>query len=210
MPGTPIIGLTGGIGAGKSTVARVFSDSGVAIVDADRLAREVVAPGSDVMAAITESFGAGVVHEDGNLNRSALAALVFQDTSALSKLNSITHPAILALAQERIALLVAQGARWLVYEAALIVGSQMAPALEALVVVHASEDARVERVVHRDQLSIDEVQARMANQLPPQALLDVADYVVSNEGSLEDLQKDAHRVLDVLIQRLGPPQEEDG
>jgi len=205
MSGTPIIGLTGGIGAGKSTVARVFAEESVPIIDADLLARDIVAPGSDVLEELTARFGGDVLNSDGTLHRSALAEIVFSDPDSLSELNRITHPAILACTQKRISTLIHEGCRWIVYEAALIVGSQMAPVLDALVVVHAPEPIRVERVVRRDRVNTREVLARIASQVRPQVLLDAADYVVSNEGTLEALEEDARRVLSQLKDRFGQP-----
>jgi dephospho-CoA kinase len=178
------------------------------MIDADHLAREIVAPGSEVLQIITDSFGEGVLNADGTLHRAALAEIVFNDPDSLTELNQISHPAILARTQEHIVDLTNAGFRWIVYEAALIVGSQMAPALDALVVVYASEPVRVERVVRRDRLNTREVLARIASQVRPQVLLDAADYVVSNEGSLEELEIDARRVLSLLTDRLGPPRAE--
>ncbi len=183
---TLVVGLTGGIGSGKSTVARMLEAHGARIVDADRIAREVVAPGSEALEAIRARFGQGVFDLDGNLDRPALGALVFADPAARRDLEAITHPRIGAVAARETEAARAAGVPVVVYEAALIVENRLYEGLDALIVVASAPKTQVERVVERDGLSEDEAHRRLAAQLPLAEKVKVADYVVDNDGTLEE------------------------
>ncbi len=144
-----VYGLTGNIGSGKSTVARLFAEAGVPVIDADQLAREVVLPGSDAHAEIARRFP-GVVDAAGVLHRKALAARVFADAGELAALNAIVHPRIAREAAARTQALSARGFPFAVYEAALIVENGLQRALDALIPVAAPEELRLRRVMQRD------------------------------------------------------------
>lgn len=186
MGRTVVVGLTGGIGSGKSTVARMLEESGARIVDADRIAREVVAPGTEGLEAVRARFGGAVFDLDGRLDRAALGAIVFSDAKARADLEAITHPRIAAVAAQETARAIAEHVPVVVYEAALIVENRLYEGLDALIVVACAEQTQVRRVVERDGLSEDEARRRLSAQLPLAEKVKVADYVVDNDGTLDE------------------------
>lgn len=194
----PTIGLTGGIASGKSTVAKLLVELGVAVVDADALAREVVAPGSDGLAEVVAAFGAHVLDESGQLDRKRLGAIVFTDANARARLNAITHPRIATLSAQRIAEHQTSATPYVVYEAALLVEGGLYRAMAALIVVTAGALEQQARIERRDGLTPQEAEARIAAQLPTAAKVAVADYVIENDGDLVQLRgrtEDVHRQI---------------
>lgn len=198
-----LVGLTGGIASGKSTVARLLAERGVAVVDADALAREVVAPGTVGLAEVIDTFGAQVLAPDGSLDRARLAQRVFADADARAKLTAITHPKIAALSAERITQAMQSPAPYVVYEAALLVETGIHTGMGALLVVGADAATQVARAMARDGMSAEAAQARMAAQLPLSAKAAVADYVIDNTGDLAALRARTHEVHDQLLARFG-------
>jgi dephospho-CoA kinase len=200
----PTIGLTGGIASGKSTVAKLLIERGVGLVDADQLAREVVAPGSAGLAEVVAAFGEGVLAADGSLDREKLAAVVFGDDAARTRLQGITHPRIGALSAERLAALHADPAAvYVVYDAPLLVEVGAHRGLDALIVVAASEETQVARAVARDGMADDEARRRIAAQLPLARKVEVADYVIHNDGTLEELRERTMQVHREILERFG-------
>jgi dephospho-CoA kinase len=197
----PVVGLTGGIASGKSTVAGVFMALGIPVIDADQLAREVVAPGSEGLSEIVATFGADVLLEDGSLDRKALAARVFHDEALRQKLNAITHPRIGRLSAARIAAVDAN-APYVLYEAPLLVESGLHKTMRALIVVALDPALQVVRVQQRDQMSEREATARIEAQAPLEQKLAVADYVIDNRGELSALQERVAEVHRDLLVRL--------
>jgi dephospho-CoA kinase len=196
----PVVGLTGGIASGKSTVARSFAALGVPVIDADQLAREAVVKGSPGLAQVVEVFGPEVLLPDGTLNRKAVGQRVFQDPALRAALNAIVHPRIAQLAAERIQALSAQGdAPYVLYEAALIVENRLHEAMAALVVVAADLATQLARLKARDALSDAEAQARIAAQAPLEQKLAAADFVIDNSAvdmhTLGDRVRDVHGAL---------------
>jgi dephospho-CoA kinase len=200
--GGAVVGLTGGIASGKSTVGRGFAALGVPVVDADQLAREVVAPGTEGLAEIVRTFGPGVLLADGSLDRKALGAIVFSDAALRGKLNAITHPRIALASAERMKALLGL-APYVLYEAALIVENGAYKTMNGLVVVRADEGTQLARLMHRDQLSEAEAQARIAAQAPLEHKLAVADYVIDNDRSLDALHERVAEVHEQLLGRVG-------
>jgi dephospho-CoA kinase len=198
----PVVGLTGGIASGKSTVARAFGALGVPVVDADQLAREVVAPGSEGLAEIVELFGPEILLPDGSLHRKALGARVFEDAALRQKLNAITHPRIGRLSAQRLASLEHSGAPYALYEAALIVETGMHRGMAALVVVAADPATQVARIEQRDGLDASEAQSRIAAQAPLAAKLAAADFVIDNSAGLSALNARVAEVHEQLKARL--------
>lgn len=196
-----VFGITGGIGSGKSRVAALLRERGVPIVDADELAREVVAPGSPGLAEIAEEFGAGVLAPDGTLDRKRLAALVFSNETARNRLNAITHPKVRALSRARFAELARQGASLAGYDVPLLFEAGLEAALRPIVVVAASEATQVARVMARDGATEAEARARIAAQLPMAEKRQRADYVLENDGSLEALAEQVDRLVAELRAR---------
>ena len=198
-----IVGLTGGIASGKSTVARHFERLGVPSVDADLLAREVVAKGSAGLTAIVEAFGEDVLLPDGNLDRKTMGQRVFSDPVARAKLNAITHPRIAALGAERVRLLSQKGVPYVLYEAALIVENGLHRGMHALVVVSADMGTQRARIMQRDTLSLVEAEARINAQAPLERKLEVADFVIDNSQiNLDTLESRVGEVHEALLLRF--------
>ncbi len=189
-----IIGLTGGIASGKSTVARLLAARGARVLDADQLARQVVAPGTPGLAAVVEAFGPQVLAPDGALDRAALGERVFGDEAARRQLETITHPRIAARFLQETERAAEQGVPVLVYEAALLVESGARAAVQELVVVAATPEVQVARVAARDGLGEAAARARIAAQAPLKEKLAVADHVIKNEGSLAELEAQVQRL----------------
>jgi dephospho-CoA kinase len=178
------IGLTGGIGSGKSTVSALLADRGAVIVDADRIAREVVEPGTPGLAAVVAAFGDGVVGPDGGLDRPALAAVVFADPEARARLDGIVHPLVRARAAEVAA--AAPPDAVLVHDIPLLVETGQAGRYELVLVVQADLDTRVARLVARG-MTEDDARARIAAQATDEQRAAVADVVLDNSGTREEL-----------------------
>jgi dephospho-CoA kinase len=197
------VGLTGGIGAGKSTVARLLVEHGATLVDADRIAREVVEPGRPAHRALVERFGAGILAADGSLDRPALAARVFGDTGALADLNAITHPAIGAEMLARREAARARGGIVVLDIPLLRDEHRHVLDLALVVVVDVPTDVAVERLVGQRGMDRADAQARVAAQVDRPTRLAGADVVVENTGTLADLRRRVDEVWGDLEARLG-------
>ncbi|MDQ1513001.1 MAG: dephospho-CoA kinase [Microbacteriaceae bacterium] len=184
------IGLTGGIGSGKSTVSRLLAERGAVIVDADRIAREVVASGTPGLAAVVEAFGGDVLTPAGELDRPALAAVVFADADARRRLDGIVHPLVRQRAAE-VERAAAKGAV-VVHDVPLLVETGQAAAYDLVLVVEADEGARVTRLIERG-LSGDDARARIAAQASDDQRRAVADVVLDNRGTRDDLESQVDR-----------------
>lgn len=188
------VGLTGGIGSGKSAVSRLLAEHGAVVVDADLVAREVVEPGTPGLARIVEQFGPEILRADGTLDRAALGARVFSDPKALRVLNEIVHP----LVGERTAALLEQardsGAAVAVHDVALLVENGLAGMYDAVVVVAATPATQLDRLVRLRGMSEQEALQRIAAQASLEDKLAVATHVVQNDGSLEELAQQVERL----------------
>ena len=198
-----VFGLTGGIASGKSAVAARFAARGVPVIDADLLAREAVAVGSDGLAQVVARFGAHVLAEDGSLDRKKVAAEVFGDDEKRRALNGILHPIIGALGIARGEQHRAAGALLVCYEAALLIESRAELAFRPLVVVAAPEETQVARATVRDRASAEDVRARIRAQMPLAEKVKVADFVIENTGTLQDLEARTDEVLAAICARVG-------
>ncbi|KMO69677.1 Dephospho-CoA kinase [Mycolicibacterium chlorophenolicum] len=179
------IGLTGGIGAGKSTVSATFSELGGVVVDGDVIAREVVEPGTPGLKSLVEAFGEEILQPDGALNRPALAAIAFSDDEKRATLNGIVHPLV---AQRRSELIAAAAEDAVIVEdIPLLVESQMAPMFPLVIVVHADADLRVKRLIEYRGFSEEDARARIAAQATEEQRRAVADVWLDNAGSAEEL-----------------------
>jgi dephospho-CoA kinase len=185
------VGLTGGIGSGKSEVSRRLAARGAVIIDADVAARQVVAPGTPGLARIAEAFGPGVLRPDSALDRERLGAIVFGDPAQLAKLNAITHPLIgeWMRAAERAAAERADGDLIVVYDVALIAESGRWADYDLVVVVDVPPQVQVDRLVSQRGMAPDQARARLAAQASREQRLALADLVIDNSGSLEDLDR---------------------
>ncbi|WP_222193620.1 dephospho-CoA kinase [Modestobacter italicus] len=184
------IGLTGGIGSGKSTVAALLAERGALVVDADRIAREVVEPGTPGLAAVVEAFGPDVLTADGSLDRAALAAVVFGDPAARARLDGIVHPLVRARAAQLVA--AAPDDSVVVQDVPLLVETGQAGAHDLVLVVEADPETRVRRLVGRG-LSAEDARARMASQATDEQRRAVADVVLDNDGDQEALAAQVDR-----------------
>jgi dephospho-CoA kinase len=194
-----VVGLTGGIGAGKSAVARMLAELGAQVIDADRLAREAVEPGSPGFTAIVERFGEAILDEHGGLDRRKLGALVFADEAARRELNAIVHPRVAALAMEKIAALAAQGAKLLVYDVPLFFENNLERMIPEVIVVSVSPETQRERITARDPLSSAEIEGRIRAQMPLEEKLKRATWVIDNEGTLEQTRAQVEALYRRLI-----------
>jgi len=197
-----VFGLTGGIASGKSTVAAVFRDEGVAVVDADEVARAVVEKGSEGLAAVVEAFGAAVLAADGTLDRKALAARVFGDDDARKKLERILHPRIGMTSAARFAALGENGCELACYDAALLVENGLAEMFRPLVVVAAPRALQLSRIVARDGVSEVEANARLDAQADVGKKLAAADITIWNDADLAALRDKALQALTDVRRRV--------
>ncbi len=196
----PLIALTGGIAAGKSTVARRLAEHGAVIVDADALVREVQQPGSPVLARIAEQFGAGVIGADGALDRAALGSVVFADPSAIARLNEIVHPAVRELSHARFAAArAASPDAVIVYDVPLLVEARGSDGWDLVVVVHAPASLRVRRLQEERGMSAADAESRIAAQVSDEERLAIADVVIDTSGSIEQTIAQTDALWDRLI-----------
>ncbi|MEU9488233.1 dephospho-CoA kinase [Streptomyces decoyicus] len=190
------VGLTGGIGAGKSEVSRLLASYGAVIVDADKIAREVVAPGTPGLAAVVAEFGDGVLTPDGSLDRPKLGGIVFSDPDKLKALNAIVHPLVGARSAELEAS--AGPDAVVVHDVPLLTENGLAPLYDLVVVVDAAVGTQLERLVRLRGMAEDEAKSRMAAQATREQRLAVADLVIDNDGPLEALEPQVREVWERL------------
>ncbi|WP_432015321.1 dephospho-CoA kinase [Streptomyces cucumeris] len=193
------LGLTGGIGAGKSEVSRILSSYGAMLIDSDRIAREVVEPGTSGLAAVVAEFGPEVLTADGTLDRPRLGGIVFSDPERLRALNAIVHP----LVRDRSAELEAAAGPGtvVVHDVPLLTENGLAPLYDVVVVVDASPETQLDRLVRLRGMAEDEARARMAAQATRAERLAVADVVIDNDGPLEALEPRVREVWTDLLAR---------
>lgn len=199
----PVVGLTGGIACGKTTVAEMFVELGIPVIDADELAREVVVPGTPGLQRIVDAFGKGVLDETGRLDRKRVGDMVFGDDEARATLNAIMHPLIGAAGATQIQAHEDSAAPYLLYEAALLVETGSYKTFSALIVVSADESLQRLRLIARDGFTVAEANARIASQLPLARKIAVADYVVTNNGDLGATHRQVSQIHEKLVARFG-------
>jgi dephospho-CoA kinase len=200
-----VFGLTGGIGCGKSTVARVFAARGVAVIDADQVARDVVAPGTEGLASVLARFGASVLAQDGTLDRKRLGDRVFRDEAERKALEAILLPRIAQESMARFQALDDAGARWGLYEASLLVENQTHRALAGLIVVTANPEVQRARVMARDHLSESDARARINAQWPLAKKVAEARWVIDNSRGIERLIARAEELYATIVVSEGAP-----
>ncbi|MEV5424023.1 dephospho-CoA kinase [Streptomyces cellulosae] len=193
------VGLTGGIGAGKSEVSRLLVERGAVLIDADRIAREVVAPGTPGLAAVVEAFGEDILAEDGSLDRPRLGALVFNDPEKLATLNSIVHPLVGARSRE-----LGEAApedAVVVHDVPLLTENGLAPLYDVVIVVDASPETQLDRLVRLRGMSEEDARARMAAQATREQRRAIADIVIDNDVPLDELERRVKEVWADLVRR---------
>jgi dephospho-CoA kinase len=199
-----LVGLTGGIGSGKSEVSKRLAALSAVVVDADKVAREVVEPATPGLRDVVAAFGPGVLRADGALDREGLGRIVFGDPGKLAQLNAIVHP----LVGERIAAIMATVERdhpdaVVVYDVPLLVENNLQGRYEVVVVVAASPQTQLDRLVEQRGMAVEDAEARIAAQAPLEAKLAVADYVIDNDGDLAALDEQVRQVWRDLVERVG-------
>ncbi|MEU2546615.1 dephospho-CoA kinase [Streptomyces roseolus] len=193
------IGLTGGIGAGKSEVSRLLVSYGAVLIDADRIAREVVEPGTEGLAAVVAAFGESVLTEDGTLDRPKLGSIVFADPERLAMLNALVHPLVGARSAELES--AAGPGDVVVHDVPLLTENGLAPLYDLVVVVDASPETQLDRLVRLRGMAEEEARARMAAQATRAARLEIADLVIDNDGPLDALEPQVRKVWEELERR---------
>ncbi|MBT2907721.1 dephospho-CoA kinase [Streptomyces cellulosae] len=193
------VGLTGGIGAGKSEVSRLLAECGAVLIDADRIAREVVEPGTPGLAAVVEAFGEDILAEDGSLDRPRLGALVFNDPEKLATLNSIVHPLVGARSRELEE--AAPEDAIVVHDVPLLTENGLAPLYDVVIVVDASPETQLDRLVRLRGMSEEDARARMAAQATREQRRAIADIVIDNDVPLDELERRVKEVWADLVRR---------
>jgi dephospho-CoA kinase len=181
------VGLTGGIGSGKSEVSRLLAERGAVVVDADLVAREVVEPGTPGLARLVEEFGPEVLRGDGTLDRAALGARVFADPVALARLNTIVHPLVGERTAELLEQARASGADVVVHDVPLLVENGLAPMYDVVVVVAATPQTQLDRLIRLRGMAEQEARQRIDAQAPLTDKLALATHVIANDGALDGL-----------------------
>lgn len=190
-----IIGLTGGIASGKSTVSRILSRMGAEIIDADMIAREVVEPGRKCFEMIVEEFGKGVLKGDGTLDRKKLGSIVFSDSLKLKRINEITHPEIRRIIAERLKDIEENGEHDVaVIDAAVLIESGMDDMADEVWLVYTDPDTQLERLKNRDGLSEQEAMSRIASQMPVSEKKKFCDRIIDNSGTVEHTKEQVERL----------------
>lgn len=190
-----IIGLTGSIASGKSTVAKMIQSYNLPIVDADQVARQVVEPGSPTLLKIAEVFGQDVISEDGTMNRAKVGNLIFHDETKRQQLNAIIHPAIREEMIRQRDEFISYGEKNVFMDIPLLFESKLEHFVEKIIVVSVTEDVQLERLMERNGLTEEEAKARIATQIPVKDKEALADVVIYNNGSLEDTALQLQNVL---------------
>jgi dephospho-CoA kinase len=198
-----VIGLTGGIASGKSTVARILAECGAAVIDADLLAREVVMPGTPAHAAIVAEFGAGILNPDRTIDRKALGNIIFADPDARSRLESITHPAIRRRAEEKLAELRKEGTPVVFYMAPLLIEAGAASRVDEIWVVYSDRETQLDRLMRRDGIGHDEALQRLAAQMPMDEKKEYGTVVIDNRGTPEEMERQVRQAWERLIRDSG-------
>jgi dephospho-CoA kinase len=185
-----IIGITGGIGTGKSSVSKIFrEDLNIDVIDADELARKAVEPGSEGLARIEKQFGRGVINAEGSLNRKALGDMIFQDKIKRKILNSIVHPEVDRLYKIQIARCERMGGGYVAYDCPLLIEASLMDRVDVVVLVRASREAQLQRIMDRNEFSIEEAIRRVDAQMSGDEKERYADIVIWNDGTLKELRE---------------------
>ena len=193
-----LVGLTGGIASGKSTVAKILERLGAAVINADTLSREVVEPGQDAWKEIVEAFGADILHSDQTLDRQKIRTIIFNNPGARKKLESIIHPRVRALAEERIRERTAAGYPIIVYEVPLLFEGNLQEWLRPVILVACDVGTQRTRLQQRDHLTDAEAQKHIDAQMSLAEKRRLADYVIENDGSLADLEQQVGAVVEKI------------
>ena len=193
-----VFGLTGNIGSGKSTVAAMLREAGIPVVDADRISREVTAPGGPAYDAVVQAFGRGIVRDDGSIDRVRLGEIVFSDPASRERLERITHPAILEAIKEAVAGIEREGYRSAAVEATLIHESGRKGLFESVITVACDRETAISRLAAREGMSRGQAEARLRAQMDADRKAGASDYVIDNSASPEETSRQVKRIARIL------------
>jgi dephospho-CoA kinase len=193
-----VIGLTGGIGSGKSTVSKMFQDVGVPVICADDLARKVVEPGSPALEEIREVFGEEVIDGEGRLDRAAMARVVFADASLRKKLEAIIHPRVKEEKDKRVEQLERDGHRMVIVDVPLLLESGWRDSFDIIIVVYVPRETQEKRLIYRDSISMEEARSRLNAQMCIEEKRNLADRVIDNSGSVDETRKQVGQIFEDL------------
>lgn len=196
-----LIGLTGGIASGKSTISKMLKELGAEVIDADLVAREVIQPRSAAWREMVEAFGKGILNDDRTINRRRLGNVVFPDPKAVEKLNSITHPRIIRRIEDRIEDARKRGINVLVIDAPLLIESGMVPMVDEVWVVMVDPDTQISRLMTRDHFTFQEAINRLNSQMPLEEKLRYAHRVINNKGTPEETRAEVVRGWNDVLER---------
>jgi dephospho-CoA kinase len=194
-----LIGITGGVGAGKSVVAEFLRKKAYPVFSADEIAREVVAPGSPALEEIRKLFGSAAIRADGSLDRAYMRSRILQDSSLRLRLEAITHPRIQSRAQELSLQAFRDGAQLVFYEAPLLFEAKGERKLDKIICVHADDEIRIQRVMQRDKCARDQAESLLRSQMPQEEKKRRSDFLIRNEGDQAELEKETESVLNSLL-----------
>lgn len=192
-----LIGLTGGIASGKSTVSKMIEARGIPVIDADQIAREVVEKGSETLQKIVDYFGTEILNEDGTLARKKLGAIVFQDKEKREALNAIIHPAIRKRMLEKKEELLARGEKTIVFDIPLLYENNLFHLVDKVLLVYVDEKTQLKRLMERDRAGEKDAHRRIASQMPLAEKRERADAIIDNSGTIEETEKQ----LDAILKR---------
>lgn len=196
-----VIGLTGGIGTGKSEVSKLLQELGAVVIDADRLGHEAYRPHTEAWQEVVAAFGSDILQPNGDIDRKKLGQIVFNDAAALAKLNAIMHPKIARMARERIQQLQTQGIHTIVLEAAVLIEAGWTSLVDEVWVTWVPVETAIRRVQARNHLPEDAVRARINSQMPFEERSKHARVVIDNSGDLEQLRRQVHEVWNSRIRQ---------
>ena len=195
-----VVGLTGNIGCGKSSLSNIFINEGINIVDADIIARQIYED-EKLLSKVYETFGNDIKNEDGSLNRKALGRIVFSDDEKLIQLNKLTHPVIRQKVSDEIEEYKSQNEEIVILDAALLVESDYLNFIDKLLVVTCKENIQIERIIARDNCSIEEALGRIKSQMSQENKVKYADYVIDNSATLSELRKKAFIFMNYIKEK---------
>jgi dephospho-CoA kinase len=203
MSTTPpkVIGLTGGIGAGKSAVARLFKKQGIPVLSADTIAREILATGTPGLARVIQQFGAQMLQPDGQLDRQKLRSLITQNPQARIQLDAITHPLIQEKSQSLIQAALDQGAPFVIYEAPLLFEAKSNKKMDFVICVSANDQLRIQRTMLRDGVNYQQALELLNAQMPQTEKMKLSDCVIENNGTEAELESRAQEIIDLIPTR---------
>ncbi len=193
-----IIGLAGGSGSGKTTVSQLFSQYNVLPVNTDEIYHNLISSDTPCLSSIVEEFGDRVLNDQGTIDRKALGAIVFADQEKLGRLNTIAHYYVLCAVRDIISAAEKQGYAGVMVDAPLLFESGFDAECDVIVVVTATREQRIKRITERDRITVDDATKRIENQLSDEFISSRADFIITNNGALDDLKKQVERIVDSI------------